>query len=112
MLIHTVCVMPAEAGIQYSVSVQFRLGQCLLDRPVKPGDDRREVRWETTDALCCGDREGGEKLFRLPGCVATGATVEAVERGIRAAIRFHIEGLKADGLAVPAATSIADYVDA
>ena len=48
----------------------------------------------------------------LPGCIATGDTVEAVERDIRAAIRFHIEGLKADGLEVPAATSIADYVDA
>jgi predicted RNase H-like HicB family nuclease len=48
----------------------------------------------------------------LPGCVATGATVEAVEREIRDAIRFHIEGLKADGLEVPVATSIADYVEA
>jgi predicted RNase H-like HicB family nuclease len=48
----------------------------------------------------------------LPGCVATGATVEAVEREIRDAIRFHIEGLKADGLEVPEATSIADYVEA
>ena len=48
----------------------------------------------------------------LPGCVATGETVEAAEREIRAAIRFHIEGLRADGLEVPAATSIADYVEA
>jgi len=48
----------------------------------------------------------------LPGCVATGATVEAVEQEIRDAIRFHIEGLKADGLKVPAPTSIADYVEA
>ena len=48
----------------------------------------------------------------LPGCVATGKTVEAVERKIRAAIRFHIEGLKAEGLEVPDATSIADYVEA
>jgi predicted RNase H-like HicB family nuclease len=48
----------------------------------------------------------------LPGCVATGATVEAVEHEIRDAIRFHIEGLKADGLEVPVATSIADYVEA
>ncbi len=43
----------------------------------------------------------------LPGCVASGATVEAVEREIQAAIRFHIEGLKAEGLDVPAPTSIA-----
>jgi predicted RNase H-like HicB family nuclease len=48
----------------------------------------------------------------LPGCVATGETVEAVEQEIREAIRFHIEGLKADGLKVPAPTSIADYVEA
>ena len=48
----------------------------------------------------------------LPGCVATGATVEDVEAEIRAAIRSHIDGLKADGLEVPAATSIAEYVEA
>jgi predicted RNase H-like HicB family nuclease len=47
----------------------------------------------------------------LPGCIATGPTVEAVEREIRDAIRFHIDGLKADGLPVPASTSIAEYVD-
>lgn len=47
----------------------------------------------------------------LPGCVATGATVPAVEEGIREAIRFHIEGLKEDGLPVPAPTSIANYVE-
>ena len=48
----------------------------------------------------------------LPGCVATGTSVEAVEQEIREAIRFHIEGLKEDGLPVPIPTSIADYVDA
>ena len=48
----------------------------------------------------------------LPGCVATGATVKAVEAEIRDAIRFHIDGLKQDGLPVPEPTSIADYVDA
>jgi len=48
----------------------------------------------------------------LPGCVATGGTISEVETEIREAIRFHIEGLKADGIAVPAPTSIAEYVDA
>jgi predicted RNase H-like HicB family nuclease len=48
----------------------------------------------------------------LPGCVATGESVKVVEAEIRDAIRFHIEGLKADGLPVPAPTSIADYVEA
>ena len=48
----------------------------------------------------------------LPGCVATGATVAAVEKEIRDAIRFHIEGLRQDGLPVPSPTSIANYVEA
>ena len=48
----------------------------------------------------------------LPGCVATGVTVQAVEMEIRDAIRFHIDGLKADGLPVPGPSSIAEYVDA
>jgi predicted RNase H-like HicB family nuclease len=37
----------------------------------------------------------------LPGCVATAPSVEATEAEIREAIRFHIEGLKEDGLPVP-----------
>ncbi len=48
----------------------------------------------------------------LPGCVATGATVDAVEAEIREAIRFHIDGLKDDGIAVPPPAAIAEYVDA
>ena len=48
----------------------------------------------------------------LPGCVATGATVAEAGQNILEAIRFHIDGLKADGLPVPKATSIAEYVEA
>lgn len=48
----------------------------------------------------------------LPGCVATGQTVEEAEREIREAIRFHVEGLRMAGLAVPAPTTICDYVEA
>jgi predicted RNase H-like HicB family nuclease len=47
----------------------------------------------------------------LPGCVATGATVQEVEREIREAISFHLEGLREDGLPVPAGESKVDYVD-
>ena len=32
----------------------------------------------------------------LPGCVATGATLEEVEREIREAIEFHLDGLRED----------------
>jgi predicted RNase H-like HicB family nuclease len=48
----------------------------------------------------------------LPACVATGRSVDAVEREIRAAIRFHIEGLRADGQAVPEPKSIIEYIEA
>jgi predicted RNase H-like HicB family nuclease len=48
----------------------------------------------------------------LPGCVATGDTIADVEHEIRRAIRFHIAGLKEDGLPVPAPTSRAEYVEA
>jgi predicted RNase H-like HicB family nuclease len=48
----------------------------------------------------------------LPGCVATGKTVADVERELREAIRFHIEGLKEDGLPVPPPSAVANYVDA
>jgi len=47
----------------------------------------------------------------LPGCIATGDTVAAVESEIRDAIRFYIGGLQADGIAVPEPTSIAEYVE-
>ena len=48
----------------------------------------------------------------LPGCVATGDSVEDVETEISEAIRLHIEGLLEDGLPVPQPTAIAEYVEA
>ncbi|MEO8857734.1 MAG: type II toxin-antitoxin system HicB family antitoxin [Burkholderiaceae bacterium] len=47
----------------------------------------------------------------LPGCVATGVTVEQVESQIREAIEFHVDGLREDGLPVPPGESQVDYVD-
>jgi predicted RNase H-like HicB family nuclease len=48
----------------------------------------------------------------LPGCIATGDTVEEVEREMREAIRFHIDGLREDGAPVPEAVSVVEYVEA
>jgi predicted RNase H-like HicB family nuclease len=47
----------------------------------------------------------------LPGCVATGATVAEVESEIRQAIVFHLDGMRADGLPIPAAVSHVEYVE-
>jgi predicted RNase H-like HicB family nuclease len=48
----------------------------------------------------------------LPGCIATGETIEAVESEIREAIHFHIAGVQEDGLATPTPSAIAEYVEA
>lgn len=47
----------------------------------------------------------------LPGCVATGATVEEAEAQIREAIGFHIEGMREDGLPLPPPSSRVEYVE-
>ena len=47
----------------------------------------------------------------LPGCVATGHTIEEAEREIREAIEFHIEGLREDGLLIPQPVSIVEYLE-
>ena len=48
----------------------------------------------------------------LPGCVATGATKEEAEQNIREALRFHLDGLREDGLPIPEPTSVCGYVEA
>jgi predicted RNase H-like HicB family nuclease len=47
----------------------------------------------------------------LPGCVATGATMEETEQLIREAIELHLTGLREDGLPIPQPSSQVDYVE-
>jgi predicted RNase H-like HicB family nuclease len=47
----------------------------------------------------------------LPGCIATGATVGEVESEIRDAIAFHFDGMRADGVSLPAPSSLVEYVE-
>ena len=47
----------------------------------------------------------------LPGCIATGATVEEAEAEIREAIAFHVEGMREDGVPVPEPTSKVEYIE-
>jgi len=46
----------------------------------------------------------------LPGCVATGAGRDEVERNMKTAIEMHIRGLIEDGLPVPEPESVAEYI--
>jgi predicted RNase H-like HicB family nuclease len=47
----------------------------------------------------------------LPGCVATGATREEVEKEMREAIEFHLEGLRLEGETIPVPRSEATYCE-
>ena len=47
----------------------------------------------------------------LPGCVATGASVEETERLLREAIVLHVEGMKEDGLPIPEPSSVVEYLE-
>ena len=47
----------------------------------------------------------------LPGCVATGVTIDEVEKQIREAIEFHIEDMRHDGEEIPQPNSSVEYVE-
>ena len=59
-----------------------------------------------------GDQGYGAYVPDLPGCVAVGATKSEVERRIREAIVFHLEGLRAEGLPIPEPKHRVEYVEA
>jgi len=50
-------------------------------------------------------------VLDLPGCVATGSTVEETEAAIREAIQLHLEGMRQDGIPIPLPSSRVDYVE-
>jgi predicted RNase H-like HicB family nuclease len=47
----------------------------------------------------------------LPGCVATGTTIQETEQALREAIEFHLEGLREDGDPIPPPSSHVEYVE-
>lgn len=47
----------------------------------------------------------------LPGCVATGETIEETESQIREAIDLHLRGMREDGQPIPEPSSSVDYVE-
>jgi len=47
----------------------------------------------------------------LPGCIATGESLEEAGQNIREAIRFHIDGMREDGTPVPAPSTHVEYIE-
>ena len=47
----------------------------------------------------------------LPGCIATGKTLDEVKANMREAIKMHIEGMVEDHEPIPTSQTMADYLD-
>jgi predicted RNase H-like HicB family nuclease len=47
----------------------------------------------------------------LLGCVATGKTRSMVERRMKEAVRFHLDGLKAEGYNIPRPNAYSTYFE-
>ena len=47
----------------------------------------------------------------VPGCIPTGPTREAVEQTMREAIEFHLDGLRAEGMAAPVPHAYATVIE-
>jgi predicted RNase H-like HicB family nuclease len=59
-----------------------------------------------------GERNYSAYLPDLPGCVATGKTIEELRENMIHAMELHLEGMREDGLPIPPPTSLADYIEA
>jgi predicted RNase H-like HicB family nuclease len=46
----------------------------------------------------------------LPGCIATGKTIDEVKQRMAAAIKIHLEGMREDNIPIPAMKSQAEYI--
>lgn len=58
-----------------------------------------------------GPTSWGAYVPDLPGVITAGYTREEVERLIVKAVAFHLEGLREEGLAIPAPASYAGIVE-
>jgi predicted RNase H-like HicB family nuclease len=58
-----------------------------------------------------GERNCSAYVPDLPGCVATGTTVEETKERIKEAIHLHIEGMREDGDPIPESRTICDVVE-
>jgi len=59
-----------------------------------------------------GERNYSAYLPDLPGCIATGMTIDELKQRMSEAIELHLRGMREDGLPIPEPTSLADYVEA
>jgi len=58
-----------------------------------------------------GERNFSAYLPDLPGCIATGLSVEEVKQRMSEAVELHLRGMREDGLPIPE-PSLVEYVEA
>lgn len=59
-----------------------------------------------------GERNYSAYLPDLPGCIATGKSVEEVKQRMSEAVAIHLRGMREDGLPIPSPVSHVEYVEA
>jgi predicted RNase H-like HicB family nuclease len=115
----------AHRGSHRQFKHASKLGRVTV--PGKPGDDLApdrhteqhleagwpEVRFTMRYAVVIEKAEANYSAYvpDLPGCIATGASLQEVEAEIREAIAFHLDGMREDGLPIPAPTSTVEYIE-
>jgi predicted RNase H-like HicB family nuclease len=58
-----------------------------------------------------GERNYSAYLPDLPGCIATGETLDEVKQRMREAVELHLRGMREDGQPIPE-PSLVEYVEA
>lgn len=104
---------PTETGDRYGgrTSRKGRADWHSSGYPEGSGAGRRLGQVKYTVIYEKGDSTWGAYVPDLPGVIAAGDSREEVEQLIREAVAFHIEGLKAEGVAVPPPASQAGTVE-
>ena len=85
-----------------------------VERDTEAGGPEEGREWRMMRYMVVVERGAtswGAHVPDLPGCVAVGETRTEVLRLIREAIELHIDGLKQDGLPVPAPNSEGEIVE-
>lgn len=58
-----------------------------------------------------GKRNYGAFVPDLPGCVATGETLDEVKANMQIALKMHLEGMIEDREPIPASQTMAEYIE-
>ena len=58
-----------------------------------------------------GDHNCSAYVPDLPGCIATGGSVEETKERIRQAIGIHLRGMREDGDVIPEPRTVCDWVE-